>query len=151
MNKLIFCRRKVTVPKWWLGMQDATYQVSRQSAQWFWRRFYNVFTIYGHGSHLDNVTWTKYINFLSPFTRRLHMKFKWKWSSSFNEEAFWKCWQTTDVTSGQGHRMTLTSRIPWGEILMHYCTKEHNSNQNMHFFQFFCSKAYGTDFDPAIK
>ena len=26
-----------------------------------------VFTIYGQGCHLGNVTWTKYINFLSPF------------------------------------------------------------------------------------
>ena len=34
-----------------------------------------VLTIYGHGSHLGHVTWTTYINFLSPFPRRLHMKF----------------------------------------------------------------------------
>ena len=39
------------------------------------RRFLKVLTIYGHGGHLGHVTWTIYINFLSPFLRRLHMKF----------------------------------------------------------------------------
>ena len=29
--------------------------------------FLMVFTIYGQGCHLGNVTWIKYINFLSPF------------------------------------------------------------------------------------
>ena len=28
--------------------------------------FLKVFTIYGHGGHLGNVTWTIYINFRSP-------------------------------------------------------------------------------------
>ena len=32
-----------------------------------------VFTIYGHGSHLGHVTWTIYINFLSPLPRMLHI------------------------------------------------------------------------------
>ena len=35
-----------------------------------------VCTIYGHGGHLNHVTWQKYIKFLSPFARRPHMKFK---------------------------------------------------------------------------
>ena len=36
---------------------------------------FSFFTIYGHGGHLGHVTWTIYIyiNFLSPFTWRLHM------------------------------------------------------------------------------
>ena len=37
--------------------------------------FFKVFTIYGHGGHLGNVTWTIYINFCSSFPRRLHIKF----------------------------------------------------------------------------
>ena len=37
--------------------------------------FLRVFTIYGHGGHLGHVTWTIYINFRSPFSRRLHIKF----------------------------------------------------------------------------
>ena len=40
-----------------------------------------VFTIYGHGGHLGHVTWTIYINFRSPFPRRLHMKFGIDWLS----------------------------------------------------------------------
>ena len=38
--------------------------------------FFKVFTIYGIGSHLGHVSWTKYIKFLSPFARSLHLKFK---------------------------------------------------------------------------
>ena len=37
--------------------------------------FSKAFTIYGHDGHLDDVTWTIYINLLSPFSRRLHRKF----------------------------------------------------------------------------
>ena len=50
------------------------------------RRCLKVFTIYGHGGHLRNVTWTIYINFRSPFPKRLHMKFDIDWPSSFREE-----------------------------------------------------------------
>ena len=35
--------------------------------------FQKVFNIYGRGSHLGHVTWAIYINFRSPFLRRLHM------------------------------------------------------------------------------
>ena len=43
--------------------------------------YVEVFTtlFYGHGGHLGHVTWTIYINFLSPFPRRLHMKFGFDW------------------------------------------------------------------------
>ena len=40
-------------------IDNATYQVSRSSVNWFWRRrFFKVFTIYGHGGHLGHVTRT---------------------------------------------------------------------------------------------
>ena len=45
-----------------------------------------VFTIYGHGSHLGHVTWTIYINFGSPFPRMLHIKFGFDWPGGFREE-----------------------------------------------------------------
>ena len=45
-----------------------------------------VFTIYGHGGHLDHVTWTIYINFRSPFPRRHCMKFSIDWQSGFRGE-----------------------------------------------------------------
>ena len=31
------------------------------------KKFFKVFTIYGHGGHLGHVTWTIHINFRSPF------------------------------------------------------------------------------------
>ena len=48
--------------------------------------FFKVFTIYGHGGHLGHVTWTIYINFCSPFPKRLHIKFGFDWPSSFRGE-----------------------------------------------------------------
>ena len=48
--------------------------------------FLRVLTIYGHGGHLGHVTWTIYINFLSPFPRRLHIKFGFDWPSGFRGE-----------------------------------------------------------------
>ena len=35
---------------------------------------FKVFTIYWQGGHLGHLTWTIYINFGSPFPRRLHIK-----------------------------------------------------------------------------
>ena len=40
-----------------------------------------LITIYSHGGHLCHVTWTIYINFLSPFLRMLL-----DWSSGFRGE-----------------------------------------------------------------
>ena len=48
--------------------------------------FFKVFTIYGHGCHLGNVTWTIYTNFRSPFPRRLHIKISFDWPSGFRGE-----------------------------------------------------------------
>ena len=48
-------------------------------------KIFNGFTLYGRGGHLVHVTWTIYINFGSPFPRRLHMKFGFYWLSGFGE------------------------------------------------------------------
>ena len=45
--------------------------------------FVKIFTIYRHGGRLGHVTWTIYINFLSPLPRRLHIKFGVDWPSGF--------------------------------------------------------------------
>ena len=45
-----------------------------------------VFAIYRHGGHLGHVTWTIYINSLSPLPRRLHIKFGFDWPSGFRGE-----------------------------------------------------------------
>ena len=52
----------------------------------FCRRFMKVFTINKHGGHLGHVTCTIYINFLSYFPMRLHIKFGFDWPSGFREE-----------------------------------------------------------------
>ena len=45
-------------------------------------RFYHIW----RGDHLGHVTWTIYINFRSPFPRRLHIKFGFDWPSGFRGE-----------------------------------------------------------------
>ena len=91
----ILCRAPVT---------DASHQVSRSLAFWFWRRrFLKVFSIYSHGSHLGHVTLTIYTNFLSPFPRMLHMKFGFDWPSGFRGEdvsLLWKYYMY--IAPGQG-------------------------------------------------
>ena len=48
--------------------------------------FLMVFTIYGHGGHLGHVTGSIYINFRSPFPRRLHSIFGFDWPGGFRGE-----------------------------------------------------------------
>ena len=47
---------------------------------------FNIYALYGHGSPLGHVTWTIYIKFCSPFSRRLHLKFGIVWPSGFRED-----------------------------------------------------------------
>ena len=57
----------------------------------FCRRFFKVFTIYGHGGHLGQRTATILAFFRFPILRRLHMKFEQNWLSGFRGEVVWKC------------------------------------------------------------
>ena len=57
--------------------------------------FLRVFTIYGRGGHLGHVTWAIYINFLSLYPRRLHIKFGFDWPSGFRGEDILNCGRTT--------------------------------------------------------
>ena len=50
-------------------------------------RIFEGLTIYGRGGDLGHVTWTIFINFRSPFLRRLHVQFGVSWSSGYREEA----------------------------------------------------------------
>ena len=52
--------------------------------------------MYGRGGHLGHVTWTIYVNFRSPFPRRLHIKFGFDWPSGFRGEDFENGGHTTD-------------------------------------------------------
>ena len=63
-------------------MLHAKFQDHMSSGYWG-RRVLKVFTIYGRGGPLGHVTWTIYINFRSPFLRRLYMKFDIDWPSLF--------------------------------------------------------------------
>ena len=45
-------------------------------------KFFTIY-VYGRGGHLGLVTRAIYITFLSPFPRRLHMKFGFDWSRGF--------------------------------------------------------------------
>ena len=45
-----------------------------------------VFTIYGRGGHLGNVTHMPRTIFRSPYLRRLQIKFGFDWASGFREE-----------------------------------------------------------------
>ena len=56
-------------------IDNATYRVSRSSVYWFWRRFFKVFTIYGHGDHVGHVTQLICINFHSHSPSSFHMNF----------------------------------------------------------------------------
>ena len=57
-------------------IHNVTYYVSRSSVQWFWRRrFFKVFTIYGHGGHVGHVTQLIYINFHSFSPSSFQMNF----------------------------------------------------------------------------
>ena len=59
------------------------YQVSLKSVNWFQRRFFKGFTIYGHGGHLGHVTSIMSSNFhvlvpesfLTKFGSKLHCSF----------------------------------------------------------------------------
>ena len=74
---------------------DAAYHVSRSSVFWFQRRrFFKVFTIYGHNGHLGHVTWTVWTKFRYPIPRRMHMKFGFNQPIGFRGDV-WKCWCTT--------------------------------------------------------
>ena len=68
-------------------LPDASCQVSKSLAFWFWRRrFLKVFAIYSHGGHLGHMTMTIYIYFHSHFLIMLLIKFGFDWPSSFREE-----------------------------------------------------------------
>ena len=48
--------------------------------------FLRVFTIYGGGGHLGHVTQMPRTNYLSPYPRRLHIKFGFDRASGCGEE-----------------------------------------------------------------
>ena len=71
-------------------IDNATYSVSRSSVKWFWRRrFFKVFTIYGHGGHVGHVTQLICINFHSYSPLSFHMNLGSKCPTVFEENKFY--------------------------------------------------------------
>ena len=73
--------------------------------------FWRVFTIYGHGGHLGNVTTIVSINFHFLVPESLHIKFGFDWLSGFWEKPvlIFKCkWPCTKV-----------KKWPWPSILIY--------------------------------
>ena len=68
-------------------IDNATYQVSRSSVNWFWRRiFFKVLTIYGHCCHVGHVTQLICIKFNSHSHLSSHMSFGSKLPICFCEK-----------------------------------------------------------------
>ena len=71
------------------------------SDSWFWRRrFFKVFTIYGHGGHLGHVTQLICIYFHSYSPSSFHMNFGSKLPNCFWEKQVWTLkseWPLTKV------------------------------------------------------
>ena len=68
-------------------IDNATHKVSRSLVYWFWRRrFFKVFTIYGHCSHVGHVTQLICINFNSYSPSSFHMNFGYKSPHCFCEK-----------------------------------------------------------------
>ena len=73
------------------------------------KNFWVVFTIYGRGGHLGNVTWISRSNFRLPYPWMLHIKFHFDWPSSFREEDLWKvCME---------NRLAKVKRWPWPKLI----------------------------------
>ena len=79
------------------------YQDSAFMLSWFWRRsFLSIFTIYGHGGHLNSRTMTIWTNFQSPINRRLQVKFEENWPRGFWGDVVQRCLRTDWRTMEDG-------------------------------------------------
>ena len=61
-----------------LHVKFQDHRTSGSGEERFLKFFYHI--CIWRGGHLGLVTWTIYINFLSHFPRRFHMKFGFDWS-----------------------------------------------------------------------
>ena len=111
--------------------------------------FWRIFTIYGHGGHLDHVTTIVSINFHFLVPESLHIKFGFDWPSGFWEKPvlIFKCkWPWAKI-----------KKWPWPSILthLHYLNRFQvtgcKSSEKSKVFIFFYRKALVTKFDLANK
>ena len=66
--------------------------------------FFKVFTIYGHGGPLGNVTRTIWTNFCSPIPWRRHMEIGFNRLAVSEEKMFKECGRLTDGQTDDGRR-----------------------------------------------
>ena len=71
--------------------------------------FFKVLSIFEHGCHLGQAIWIIYINFCSPFPRRLNIKFGFDRPSGFREEDVWKMWTDAGRRRTTDHGYTISS------------------------------------------
>ena len=78
--------------------------------------FWRVFTIFGHGGHLEFPIKTILAIFRSPKAWMLHMKFGYRyiWPSGFRGEVVWKCGRTTEAY----HTISSPGAFGSGELKM---------------------------------
>ena len=64
--------------------------------------------VYGCDGHLGHMTLSIYINFCSPFPRRLHIKLDFDWLSRFRAKIIEKCeWTATDNNGRTDERRSM--------------------------------------------
>ena len=84
----------------------ATYQISRPSVNWFWRRFLKFFfTLYGRGGHTGHSTWTVWTLFCLHQPWRLLVKYDYNWRNGFWD--VWNC-QICQIM------VSPASKVKWG-------------------------------------
>ena len=108
--------------------------------------FFKVFTIYGHGGHLGQVTWTIWINFRSPVPRRLYMKFGFNQPSCFRGDV-WKCWHTTHIRTTDAYLYYKLTNDPKGSGELKTPVQPSSGDrclifgQTLHLLPYFCMRA----------
>ena len=95
--------------------------------------FRRVFTIYGHGGHLDHVSQIAQTNFRFPDPWRCHMKFGFDWPSGFGVD-LWK-WRRSDRRRSMALYYKLTNE-PKGSGELKTGNKT-NARQHGHLIFFF--------------
>ena len=134
-------------------IDNATYQVSRSSVFWLWRRrFFKVFTIYGQCCPVGHVTQLICINFHSYSHFSFHMSFGSKSPNCLCEKQV--------LTLKSEWPLTKVKEWPWPLILTQLplveCFKQLSDlslqqlpkNKIKHFFPY---KSYVNKFDLGVK
>ena len=134
--------------------QIAAYQLSL--ALWFQRRrFFKIFTIYGHGGHIGHVTQTIWTNFHSPIPLS-HGGATWNLASIGLEVSKEKKLENVNLSDHEWRSIDLwySYRLMYSFSLLHLPTLTSQTTTVLEksiVLPFSHTKAKGTKFDLAIK